>query len=148
MEYETTEATGTILPIMWDAYRGVDVSVEQSGVKPGTVLNFEHRAAEYCHPVNLMIKAAKDFEFDTDILIADIRGGEDLPGGTRDQPINTFGEYAVVDSNGNIKIQTELEDGEDFRRYSFVPEQGMGPALTPEGDDEEEDDYEDEEDDS
>jgi hypothetical protein len=79
------------------------------------------------HPVSLAIKSPIEEGYDegtyplaTDIVIADIRGGESLSGGTTTEPLNALGELLIITPDGSLMVRDELDDSQDFRRYAFA----------------------------
>ncbi len=113
------EPLGTLKPVVWDSVRGVDIPHNYT-VYRGSVLN-QTTDIEYAHPVSTVINAVESFDFTTNLFVGDIRGGELLPGSSRDWQVLTPGEFALIDGAGNLIVRNELDDMEMFNRYEFKP---------------------------
>jgi hypothetical protein len=120
------EPLGTLKPVVWDPERGVDIP-HNFTVYRGSVLN-QTTDIEYAHPVSTVINAVESFDFTTNLFVGDIRGGELLPGSSRDWQVLTPGEFALIDGQGRLIVRNELDDMEMFNRYDFKPpvEEGTG----------------------
>jgi hypothetical protein len=130
------EPTGKVMSVVWDSQRAVDVPAVVD-VQRGTVLNFKSNA-DVIHPTMLLYKRLKDVEFHTDRFVADIRGGVALPNPVEEEkkkekgkpavPVETpetlyaLGEYAFVDSTGKLRVRTEFDDWESFKRLGLPPQ--------------------------
>ena len=113
------------MTVVWDATRAVDVPGIIDGFR-GTCLNFKAKA-DVIHPITLIYKSLADFQFQTDHILADIRGGEELPGADKNNPLLSLGEYAYFDETGQLRIGNELDDLESYRALA-MPE--IQPAST------------------
>lgn len=117
--FDWTEPTGKFLPVLWDKRLASDVPGETE-VSRGSVLNFKQDVA-VPHPLTNVLKTVKEHQFKTDAFVVDIRGGvplnvaEDMA----EEPVLTPGEFAVVDANGQLIIRNELDDIEDYRRFTY-----------------------------
>jgi hypothetical protein len=119
------------MSIAWDS----DFSCDVPGVSEayrGSVLNFKE-AAVLIHPVNYIYKAVEDFDFLTNHVVVDIRGGEEMPAqklDIEDEPLAAPGEYLVLDAAGKLFVANELDDADAFARYQppviEVPETTYG----------------------
>ncbi|MGE0759417.1 MAG: hypothetical protein AB7O38_20535, partial [Pirellulaceae bacterium] len=74
---QTDEPTGKMMAVVHDPERSVDIPGIVD-VHRGSVLNFTSNA-DVIHPVQLVFKKLKDVQFQTNRLVADIRGGMELP---------------------------------------------------------------------
>jgi hypothetical protein len=117
--YLDKEPIGTVKPVVWDPIRGVDIPFDFT-VYRGSVLN-KTMDVEYAHPVSTVINALEAFDFTTNLMVGDIRGGEELPGSVRDWRVLTPGEFAFIDAKGGLIIHNELDDLDMFDRYDFEP---------------------------
>jgi len=110
-----------VLTSAWDPVKVADIPVEESAYR-GSILNFV-KEAKVIHPVNHDVVEFKDYKFQTNAIVADLMGGESIP--KRDKkssdPLKAPGELLVVDAEGNLHVQNETDDIEDFRRL-LVPE--------------------------
>lgn len=61
-------------------------------------------------------------------MVVDMRGGEDLPGKASDR-VTSIGEFMLFDDQGNFLVRNELDDYEDFRRYTLQDELKMGSTM-------------------
>ena len=87
----------------------------------GAVLNFERKQFDVLDPVTLVIKLLEGFVLKSEYLMADLRGGDDLPGDS-DKAVVAPGEYLVIDASGQLTVIDELDDAKDFARYTFADE--------------------------
>jgi hypothetical protein len=133
LTYVDREPEGTLLPVVWDKRRGVDIPLLNNEVRRGSMLNQDDSGVHYGHPASTLIKwinNGKDFDpvdendkredkFRTDFTVADIRGGEDLPGSSKEYRVRSPGEFALFDSTGRLIVHNELDDLDGFKRYDF-----------------------------
>ncbi len=118
-EFTLEEPQGTVKTIGWDKRRAVDVPIDRS-VWRGSVLNFSG-TYQYAHPFTHVVKNIDGFNTRTDWFVADIQGGEELPGSTKENPLFSPGEFAIIDAKGNLVIRNEIEDFDDFYRFTLAP---------------------------
>jgi hypothetical protein len=119
----TEEPSAKIMSIVWDDARAVDVPGVLD-VYRGTTLNFKSNA-DVIHPVTLVFKKLTDIDFRTDRLVADIRGGVELPSQSpadKTSPLYSLGEYAVVDDDGKLRVYSEFDDWNNFKRLAMPPQ--------------------------
>jgi len=117
--YTDKEPIGIVKPVIWDELRGVDVP-HAFTVHRGSVLN-NQIDIEYAHPVSSVIKAVEQFDFQSDLIVGDIRGGEELPGSTRNRRVLAPGEFVLIDGSGKLIVRNEIDDLDLFSRYDFTP---------------------------
>lgn len=137
--YQDKEPVGVVKPVIWDELRGVDIP-HAFTIHRGAVLNSELNV-EYAHPVSSTIKAVEKFDFQSNLIVGDIRGGDELPGSTRTRRVLSPGEFAFIDAEGSLIVRNELDDLDLFDRYDFTPrestsgagEGGMGAMMGGEG---------------
>ena len=120
------EPTANMKPTIFDSARAVDMVVDRV-VNRGSVLNFTS-AAEYPHPIKLVVNKVEDINFNVNMMVLDIRGGEPLPGHFDDDPFSAPGEFALLDANGNLVVQNELDDFDRFLRFSYEPDEKDDPV--------------------
>jgi len=157
-EFTLDEPKGVVKTIVWDKTRAVDVPIDRVVLR-GSVLNFPNQYPklpdnwttpwketaidlsgryQYAHPFTHQIKNIDNFNSDTDWFIADIQGGENI--GTKDEPVYAPGEFAIIDANGNLIIRNELDDADEFYRFTLKPKPEVQPeSLEGAGDDDTED---------
>ncbi|MFL2870812.1 MAG: hypothetical protein ACJZ8O_08680, partial [Pirellulaceae bacterium] len=114
------EPTANMKPTIFDTNRAVDMVVDRV-VNRGSVLNFTS-TAEYPHPIKLVVNKVDDINFSINMMVLDIRGGEPLPGHFDDDPFSAPGEFALLDANGNLVVQNELDDFDRFLRFDYDPD--------------------------
>ncbi len=119
LTYQSGEIQGTLLPVAFDPEHAVHVPCARSVLR-GSVLNFTANA-NVAHPISMLIKSMPDYDFRLNALVVDIRGGERLPGNTRD-PLLSPAEFAVIDANGEFIVQSELDDMDEFRKFTYYEE--------------------------
>jgi hypothetical protein len=66
------------------------------------------------------IRRLEGYNFRTDSLVLDIRGGEKLPGGDPRNPLNSPTLALIVDRFGNLEFSSEVEDAEGYRDTLFI----------------------------
>jgi hypothetical protein len=129
-----TEPSGKVIAVAWNSRLAVDVPGVMDVLR-GTVLNFTTDAS-IVHPVTKVYKELKDFAFNTNCVVLDFRGGENLPvtpsgdGKEDEEPLKAPGEFVFVDDSGQIFVRNELDDLDAFKRYS-PPEEKKAPSGMP-----------------
>ncbi len=125
--YVDAEPLGILKPIVFDRQRAVDVPYDRN-VSRGALLNFT-ADAEYGHPISEVINSLPGYNFQTNIIVGDLRGGEDLFKGTTyekmfvdDNAIFAPGEFVLFDKDGNLTVKTELDDVKLWQRYNYQPD--------------------------
>jgi hypothetical protein len=139
---QQTEPYGYTVPVVWDEEHAIDVSVETRTFR-GSVLNFTKRQFDVLDPVSLAIRVLKGYDFTSQYMVLDMRGGDDLPGDPKER-VTSAGEFAVIDGDGDFRIINELDDDKDYARYTFEDEivsgaarggfgtgSGSGPGMMP-----------------
>ena len=124
---QQSEPTRYVVPVVWHDGLAIDVATEAKTVR-GSVLNFNKKQFDVLDPVSLVIKLLKSYDFQSQFLVADVRGGEDLPG-DRKELVTAAGEYAMLDGQGNFVVLNELDDSKEYARYSFADEITARPAA-------------------
>ncbi|HIN94356.1 MAG TPA: hypothetical protein EYN03_01825 [Planctomycetes bacterium] len=146
-KFTVEEPKGVVKTIVWDEKRAVDVPIDRVVLR-GSILNFQGQYPklpdkwtspwketsidfsgkyQYAHPFSHLIKNIDGFSTETDWFIADIQGGE-LIGGTKEDPLYSPGEFAIIDANGNLIIRNELDDADEFYRFTLKPKQEAAAA--------------------
>lgn len=123
--YAEGEPVGVLKPVVTDYRRGVEITLDRQ-VSRGDVLDFI-ATGEYAHPITWTIMSAKDFSFQTNAMVADMRGGDPLPF-RKDDNFSAPGEFAMVDANGEIIVRHQLDDDIQFRKYTFVDDDPQASA--------------------
>ncbi|MHB8862061.1 MAG: hypothetical protein ACYC6N_06630, partial [Pirellulaceae bacterium] len=117
---QQSEPRGDVVPVVWHDGLAIDVAREAKTVR-GSVLNYSKSHFDVLDPVSLVIKILKNYDFKSQFLVADMRGGEDLPG-DRKELVTAAGEFAMVDGQGNFLVCNELDDYEEYAQFSFADE--------------------------
>ena len=125
--YVDSEPVGILKPIVFDTRRAVDVTIDRS-VQRGALLNFV-ADGEYGHPISEIINGLPGYAFQTNVVVGDLRGGEDLFKGTtyeklfsKDNAIFAPGEFVLFDKDGNFTVQNEIGDTDLWERYNYQPD--------------------------
>jgi hypothetical protein len=129
------EPEAKIMSVIWDTQFATEV-VGVTTANRGTYLNFTANG-DAIHPVMLVFKSLENYKFETDRLVADIRGGEELAGGEKDKPLLTPGQYALIDDEGQIIVRTEFDDWDSFRKLALpeaIDPMQSGTMMGGEGD--------------
>jgi hypothetical protein len=116
---QQSEVEGEIVPVVWNEKLAIDVSKAMK-VSRGAVLNAKDDF-EVLDPISLVLKVLKEYPLRSNYLVADMMGGEDLPG-DRESRVSSAGEFAIFDDNGNLVVHNELDDYERYRRFTFADE--------------------------
>lgn len=114
------EPRGNVVASVWDPEYAANVAAQRE-VFRGSVLNFA-ATADVVHPIDLSVRRLEDFNFATDAVVLDIRGGETLPGGDRDNKFAAPGEFLVIDAQGKLAVANELDDIGMYRKRMIVPD--------------------------
>ena len=123
---ELEEPVAKVLTVAWDAKRATHVPAERE-FRRGSLLNFT-ADADVLHPIKLQLLTVSQFPFKTNAVLADVDGGQALPGGDKDNPLHSPGEVVLVKPDGSFDIQNELDDEEAYRRYMFLEDQPSGSS--------------------
>jgi hypothetical protein len=117
LRYRTGEPSATALAVVQDPKKAVDVPVKHT-VMRGSALNFTEDV-EVIHPVFGDKRKLEKYLYQTNAVVADMRGGEEIPlvVGTHDQPFKAPGEILFVDAAGNMHVQDEAQDIDNFHRF-------------------------------
>ncbi len=118
-----SDVSGSVVPVVWNDVRAIDVAKEVKAYR-GSVLNTKP-PFDILDPVTLVVKLLKDFELNSQYLVVDMRGGDDLPG-DRKNKVTSIGEYMLMDDQGNLVVHNELDDYENFRRFTLEDEVKVG----------------------
>lgn len=135
VRFTLSEPAGKMVPVVWDSEKAVHVPAE-SDVTLGSVLNLQ-TDCRVPHPLELAIKLIEGYNLVTNSLVVDIRGGEPLDE-TRDA-LTAPGEFAVIDKDGRLIVQYELDQIEEYRRFTYAEDEKPetktreGAAADPEG---------------
>ena len=106
------EPTAKILVTSIDRKAGLKAATEIDAHR-GTVANTPPREVLVLHPIDKQ-KVKLTLSFESNILVLDIYGGNDLPGRKKETPITKPGEILLLDANGNMTVRSEMDD---FAQY-------------------------------
>jgi len=121
VSFAVEEPKGTLVVSEWNPKYAVEVPAEKE-VSLGTLLNFTTKA-DVLHPIKLLIKRIPEYQFKTDALVLDMRGGQMLPGSDKENVISAPGEFLVIDADGRLHAQNELDDMDEFRLKLLMPDE-------------------------
>ena len=85
------------------------------------MLNFNKKQFDVLDPVTLVIKLLENYFLKSQYQVADMRGGDDLPG-DREDVVVAPGEYLLIDGAGQLTVVDELDDAKDYKTYTFADE--------------------------
>lgn len=112
----------TAIIVDWDPVTGQEVPAEAT-LKLGSVAQMrvdEPRAVVYDNP---SLKKLDNYRIKSDLMIADIRGGEALPGRSSRDRLSAPGEILLMDSSGQLFVRDELDDMNAYQVFD-LPEPG------------------------
>jgi len=125
----TRPYSGTALVVVQDDKKAVDVPAKWEIYK-GSAINFTLPVAGQTtstaggevvviHPAIGEKRKIDKYTFQTNAVVADMRGGEDIPlvTGTHTTALKAPGEIMFVDSAGNMHVRDEVDDIEYFHRF-------------------------------
>lgn len=128
------EPSATVLPIIWDAARAVEIPgyVDKGddaklATYRGSVLTFR-RPAKVLRPDTLELLEFENYNFRSNAVVVDMRPSEpvrdgDRKVGERKEPLKSPGEVLVLDKHGHLVVRNELDDDEDYSRLMFRGEE-------------------------
>jgi hypothetical protein len=119
VKYLTGDVSGNLVPVVWNDALAIDVSKPMKAYR-GSVLNTSG-TFEVLDPITLEIKLLKKFDLSSGFMVADLLGGEDLPG-DRENKVTSIGEVLLIDDQGNFTFHDELDDYERYRRFTLADE--------------------------
>jgi len=120
------EPLAKLMVLRWDPQRAMDVAGEIEAHR-GTTANFS-REIEALQPVDLTLTKL-DYTFSTDALLLDVRGGQELRGRNPRETIPSPGELLLLDAEGNLVVQRELDDQRTVRFHRYAA--GTTPTASP-----------------
>jgi len=112
-------ATGKALVVVQDDKKAVDVPAKWELFK-GSAVNFTVQAGgDVIHPALGEKRKLEKYSFQTNAVVADMRGGEEIPvvTGEHSNPMKAPGEILFVDAQGNMHVRDEVDDIEYFHRF-------------------------------
>lgn len=110
--------TGTSLTVVQDDKKHVDVPGKLE-ISRGSTLNFTLDELDVIHPAYGDKRKLEKYSFQTNAVVADMRGGQEIPPLTqsRDDGLTAPGEILYVDAAGNMHVRDEADDIEYFHRF-------------------------------
>ncbi len=123
-EIRRTEKAAKMMALVWAKDKeGLDVpGIVKAG--RGAVLNFK-ADAEAIDPFQSSLVTLPQYDFDTNNILLDIRGGQPF---ARRDPLAVPGEVLLMDKDGNLIVHNELEDQDAFGDHDFPPPAADAPA--------------------
>jgi hypothetical protein len=115
--------TATALTVVQDDTKHVDVPGKFE-ISRGSTLNFTLPELDVIHPAYGEKRKLEKYTFQTNAVVADMRGGQELPplNQARDDGLTAPGEILYVDAAGNMHVRDEADDVEYFHRFVGPPE--------------------------
>lgn len=111
------ETMVNVMALVWDEKKAMDVPGTVLAGR-GSVLNFKS-TVEAIDVANSVLKKLPDYEFQTNNIVLDLRGGETF---NRKSDLSSPGEMLLVDDEGNLLVRRELEDQAAFAENTFPAE--------------------------
>ena len=104
--------------VVQDDKKAVDVPAKWDLFK-GSAINFSLPEVDVIHPALGEKRKLEKYSFQTNAVVADMRGGEEIPlvTGVHSNPMKAPGEILFVDSAGNMHVRDEVDDIEYFHRF-------------------------------
>ena len=114
----TRPYSGSALVVAQDPKKAVDVPAKWEIYK-GSAINFTLPEVDVIHPALGEKRKIEKYTFQTNSVVADMRGGEEIPlvTGAHNTPLKAPGEMVFVDSAGNMHVRDEVDDIEYFHRF-------------------------------
>jgi hypothetical protein len=106
------------LVVVQDDRKAVDVPAKWELFK-GSAINFSLPEVDVIHPALGEKRKIEKYSFQTNAVVADMRGGEEIPvvTGEHSNPMKAPGEILIVDAAGNMRVRDEVDDIEYFHRF-------------------------------
>jgi len=102
---------------VWDNAQAMDVAGEMK-VFRGSVVDFA-QPVEVLQPTKREYMDIEDYKFETGMLVADLRGGERLPGRASQNATTAPSELMLIDASGNISVINEVDDYTTYAQYKL-----------------------------
>ena len=114
LKYRRSPPEAEVVAVVWDDAKSVMVPGKRV-VTLGTVINFTDQKVDAIDPIEMSVRRQKEFQYATNLAVADIRGGKKLP--TRKLELLEPTEVLLVDANGNLSVHNEFDDYSLYSRY-------------------------------
>jgi hypothetical protein len=102
---------------------GAFIGNEVSDAMRGTMLGGYNLAVDVITPITKMLKKADPPQtIAPGAVVVDMRGGVNLAGSSKDDPLASASEIMVLRNDGSIVISNSLDDQMLYRMYSFQEE--------------------------
>ena len=112
------EPRAKVVVLDWDDQLATNIPVE-TDVRRGTVANFT-TDTEYLRPAeNSLVELTH--AYNTNSVVVDIAGGQQLPSSVRGAALTAPGEVLVLDAQGNLTLRNELDDLNGYKANTFRP---------------------------
>ncbi|MFO0916566.1 MAG: hypothetical protein U0795_26660 [Pirellulales bacterium] len=116
------EPKATMVLVDWNSAEGTDIPIKLEDVRRGTVTSAKQDEVEAIDYGKSLMKKIKDYQPASRDLVADIRGGEPLPGrDAKDNDLKAPGEMLIIDEGGNLILQDEFRDRRRYEMYQLPP---------------------------
>ncbi len=103
-----TEPMAKVVITSIDRKSGLKAATEIEA-RRGSVANTPPREVSVRHPIDKAV-VKLNLGFESNFMVLDIYGGDNLSGRRRDPPITKPGEILLLDANGNMTVRSEMDD--------------------------------------
>ncbi len=115
--------TANVLSLGHNAQYASPMPIWMKNVTEGSALSYKG-AAEIIDPISLSVKKTPETEVLSGTTIVDLAGGRPL-GLDEEEELKQPGLMLLYDENGELRVESEVEDQEKYRIYSFADERGL-----------------------
>jgi hypothetical protein len=115
-----SEAMVNVMALVWDERKAMDVPGTTLAGR-GSVLNFTSDVEAIDVAAGVLKKLDK-YQFETDSIVLDLRGGESFGRRSDKNELSSPGEMLLIDAKGNLVVRKELEDATAYAENTFPEE--------------------------
>jgi hypothetical protein len=112
-----------VLTLGHNAQYASPMPIWMKDVTEGSALSYKG-AAEIIDPISLAVKKTPETEVLSGTTIVDLAGGRPL-GLDEEEELKQPGMMLLYDETGELRVESEVEDQEKYRIYSFADERGL-----------------------
>ena len=105
-----------VMAVVWDSEKAWEVTATCK-VKRGTIINFLGENIKAVDPAGSRVIPLKEHNISTNAIVADLRGGKELPG--KKSELLEPGELLLFDAYGNFSVRNELDDYPLYAKYEL-----------------------------
>lgn len=124
-----------VVAMRFDAAEGASAAAELKELVRGSVANVTKKL-EILELRRNVLREMEDYHLNTDTTILDIRGGQKLAGGGKNE-LTAPAEILVMSQTGQLSVQSELGDEEAYQQFQDIFEapldgdEEVGPGRRP-----------------